>query len=239
MFVFICVALLSCKAYTAEDLAKIEVGYVEFPPMFSTNTQGVVQGRLADVLDKVITHAGYEFSAVALPPKRLFLYLSSGTIDLWLGLVPQSILQKEVLIGRSVVAELKLHAYAKKGTPALKDMHSLRNKDIIIIRGYSYGGWIEYIMDPLNNINVIETTDHIPGLHLLKKGRADYLLDYKSPIDFVLRNNKFENIQAFPLSRFPVRFVVSKKSSNAKKLLHDLESSYKNLITKKILQKSQ
>jgi len=225
IFVLLCMFLCNL----AQAIAPVKVGYVEFPPLFSTSNDGSAQGELVDLLDKVLNRAGYQYVVSPYPPKRLFRYLNRGKIDLWLGLDNKEIIRERVLVGQSTVSELHLFAYSLPSAPQVIDFSSLNNKSVIVIRGYGYGGRMEYIKDPSNNITYIETPNHDSGLNLLKIGRADYFLDYQAPINVALRCIFFEQLNSTKLASFPIRFIVSNRSEAHTKLLKALETSFRAL----------
>jgi len=206
----------------------VRVGFVEFPPLFSTDQQGHPHGLLINLLRQVLTDAGYDATFFSYPTKRMTTYLIEGKIDLWLGVAAVAETDK-VLVSDTKVMTIKLQAYHVGDKPSIKSKSDLNHQTIAVIRGYSYGGWISYIKDPVNNITVIEASTHSAGLSLLKIGRVDYLLDYKTPIDATLDVFELPNLVASPLSAVPVQFVISKQYPHAQQLLELLEASYLEL----------
>jgi len=156
-------------------------------------------------------------------------FLSRGQIDVWLGLAPV-VTNNQVLVGNSTVSELTLQAYSVGNKPAIINKDDLEHKSIIIIRGYTYGGWIEYIKKPNNQISFVETTSHESGLNMLKLGRGDYLLDYKAPVEYTLRTLEMSKVTVNYLSTFPVKFTVSRQHPKAQQLLDNLEASHRQLL---------
>ena len=43
----------------------VEIGYIEFPPVFFTDSQGKPGGFLIDLADQVLTKAGYQWNATS------------------------------------------------------------------------------------------------------------------------------------------------------------------------------
>ncbi len=86
-------------------------------------------------------------------------------------------------MGDSVVANIDLRVYTVGSKLPIKIKEDLSGKKIIVMSGFSYGGWINFIDDPANNVSVHKTTDHMQALKLLHRGRKDYLLDYRRPIE--------------------------------------------------------
>lgn len=163
--------------------ASLKMGYIEFPPVFSTNSHGKPEGILIDLAAKVIPEAGYEWEAFPYPVKRMSDYIAKGKLDLWIGLKTIPDFEGTTFKGDSEVLKITLKAYRTKNIPDIKKQGDLNGKSIIIIRGYSYGGWINYIKDVKNNIDFIETNNHKSAFRMLKAGRSDYVLDYQQPAE--------------------------------------------------------
>lgn len=58
----------------------------------------------------------------------------------------------------------------------------MKNKSIITIRGYSYGGQINELYSPGSNIKIETANTHSQAIKMLVLGRAEYLIDYKEPV---------------------------------------------------------
>jgi polar amino acid transport system substrate-binding protein len=208
----------------------VKMGYIEFPPVFFTNDRGKPEGFLIDLAEMVLSKAGYELSARALPTKRMAKELAAGKIHLWIGLATLPQFEGTTYIGRSEVARNRLRAYYAGATRSIRNKTDLSGRSVLIMRGYSYGGWIHFIKDPANNVRYIETDGHIEGFRMLKAGRAEYFLNYRSPAETALKSLSFSDLSFSEISSFGTYFVVSKKAPGAKTLLRNMESAYRALV---------
>ncbi len=156
--------------------------------------------------------------------------LSSGKIDLWLGLSTLPAFKGTTYVGESEILTVSMQSFSLPGKPFLKSQQDLNNKTIIVMRGYSYGGWIEYIKNPDNKVNYIEVNSYKSALRLLEIGRADYLLSYQSAVDKALVHYPIYKLQRYTLSSFTCHFIVSRRSHNAQQLLAKIERSYQQLL---------
>ncbi len=214
-----------------EDSARIiKMGYIEFPPMFSTNAGGNAQGKLIDLMEIVFKRANLQWAAIPLPTKRMTRSLITGEVDLWVGLATIPGFKDKTLVGKSNVLTLNMRAYHLNGTPQIKKKSDLSNNRVVIMRGYSYGGWIDFIKDPLKNVEYIIKNKHATAIDMIVHGRADYLLSYKSLQAPPLGVNDISGLEYSELSSLNCYFVVSKKSENAKQLLHKIETAYQQLL---------
>ena len=222
IFIFFCISGFS-KAQT------LKLGYIEFPPVFSTDKNGKPQGLLIDLAAKVLPEAGYEWEAYSYPVKRMVDYIVRGNLDLWIGLKTIPEFKTTTLKGSSSLLDITLKAYRLGQKPDIIKREDLMNKKIIIIKGFSYGGWVNYIKNPENKVLYTETYEHLAAFKMLKAGRADYVLDYVNPSEKALQKIKIDALFENTISSFSAYFVVSKKTRDAQKVIKNLEKTYQRL----------
>ena len=213
----------------------LRLGYIEFHPYFYTNNDGTPEGIFIDIAEKVFCEAGFLLQAVQLPTKRMVAYLINGEIDVWMGLKTLPEFEGKAYLGNSILAELVLRAYMIGGKPTLHVKADFKNKKIIVLRGYSYGGWIQYLESPFNNIELLTADSHYAAFQMLNAGRADYLLDYRRPSEAILQQMDITDIRFSDMAVFPCFFVVSKKLPQGQTILDRLEAAFQNLKQKGLL----
>ncbi|MGM0419173.1 MAG: hypothetical protein ACQEQS_10660, partial [Thermodesulfobacteriota bacterium] len=174
--------------------------------------------------------AGYDWQAFSYPVKRMAGYIASGKLDLWIGLKTIPVFENNAYKSSIKVHEITLKAYrTDKSLPDIKKPGDLKNKSVIILSGYSYGGWINFIKDRTNSVKYTEAHNHDSALRMLKAGRADYLLNYSRPAEKALKKSSEENIYLNTVSSFGAYFVVSKNTPDAENILKNLENAYLKL----------
>lgn len=207
----------------------LRLGYIEFPPYTYTTETGEPAGILIDLAKKVYPEAGLDFTATSYPVRRLANYIGSGDLDIWMGLKTLPEFEGKTYIGKAEIAELVLLSYSRGSKPPILKKEDLSGKSVIIMRGYSYGGWINYIEDPANKVNFINANKHEAAFKMLLAGRADYLLDYKDPSEKALETVKIHDLSFNQISSFPCYFVVSQKLKDGQKIVDRLDKAYEKL----------
>lgn len=202
------------------------MGYVEFPPFYSTTAEGKPQGSFIDLAIDLAKRSGYKILPVSLPPNRMTSSLVRGNIDLWIGLPTYPQFQNHTYIGDAEVGQITLQAYSLGNAAPIKSFTDLNNKSVILIHGYNYGGWIAYLQDPENSIRIEYAQKRENGLEMLLNNRATYLLDYEKPMRELLLSTNIENLHPHPLCTFKCHIVVSAKREDAQTLLKTLEANY-------------
>ena len=217
----------------AETPQTIQMGYIEFTPVFYTDANGIPQGLLIDLARKVVPVAGYELEFRPLPAKRMINGLIKGEIDLWAGLKTQEGFENNTYAGDSILLQICLNAYTLGEDPLISKKEDLDHKMIIGLRGFSYGGWLTYLKDPANKIDFIEVDSHESALKVLerniKAGTPCYLLDYEQPLNKALQTFPVVNLRKNQINCLDAYFVVSKKTPNARIVLDRLEKAYNEL----------
>ncbi len=217
----------------AAESQTIRMGYIEFPPVFYTDANGVPQGLLVDLARQVVPAAGYQLELESLPVKRMANSLIKGDIDLWAGLKTLEGFEDNTFAGDSNLLQICLNAYTLGEVPSISKKEDLNRKMIIGLRGFSYGNWVTYLKDPVNEIDFIEVDSHESALKVLERnnnsGNKCYLLDYEQPVEKALQFYPVENLQKNPINCLDAYFVVSKKTPNARTVLDRLENTYNEL----------
>ena len=214
---------------------KLKLGYIEFPPFTYTDDKGMPSGILIDLAKKVYPAAGYDFVAHSYPVRRLASYIGTGDLDIWMGLKTLPEFEGKSYVGKTVIAELVLRAYTRGKKAPIYIQNDLVGKSIIVMRGYSYGGWITYIEDPKNKINHIKANKHDAAFNMLLAGRADYLLDYREPSDMALKKISIPDLTYNQISALPCYFVVSKKLPDGQETVNRLDRAYEKLKKRGVL----
>ena len=221
---------LNANADDANHTQEIALGYIEFPPVFSTDEEGNPKGLLIELAKMVIPKAGYKWTAHSRPTKRMANDIVTGDLDLWIGLATLPEFEGTTLIGKPIVSTIELNSYWLGDKPAIQKKEDLSGKRVITLHGYSYGGWITYIQNPENNVTECRSFSHEQAVNMLKYDRCDYLLNYAGPMKNMLQLIPIETLNQTRISALEARFVVSKKTNNAQRLLELLVKSYYELV---------
>ncbi|MFL0802701.1 MAG: transporter substrate-binding domain-containing protein [Agarilytica sp.] len=226
LLLFVMITIVSLDSHSSETL---RVGFVEFPPFYYTDENGKAQGHITELTKQIATKAGFEVSFHSYPPKRLAKNLVAGDVDFWVGLATLENFSGNTEISSMPVVSEVLRAYSTKPMPEIKRKSDLNGRHVIVLLGYSYGDWFDYIKDPQNNITHESAIKHDQALRMLLSHRVDYLLDYQLPINLALANMETPKLYYHDVFSIEGHIVVSKKLPNAKQILRRLEDSYKSL----------
>lgn len=209
--------------------------------MTYTDSHGQPAGFILDIAARSLEKAGFDWTAVSLPAKRLADSLAAGSVQVWLGLTTLPNFKDSTHAGKVVIKQLILKAYTIGDNRPIRDQQDLLGKTLIILRGYSYGGWINFIKDPTNNIGYLEFDSREKAynrLEKLSKRIPDaYLLDYKYPSETVLSNLDLPNIRSNLISVLDMHFVVTRKMDGAKAILERIETAFQQLSASGALSK--
>jgi polar amino acid transport system substrate-binding protein len=222
------VFLLSAT-YTSVHAQGIKAAYVELPPYTYTDAAGSAQGSLVDLLAKVSADAGYTYTAESAPARRLFQGVADGQYDMFIGIKTPEAFQGTTVASNSVIAKIELHAWGIGNVPPIKAKEDLAGKQIIVLTGYSYGGWRTFIDDPANGVKVIEARTPEQALQLLKAGRAEVLLQYALPMAQALTSIPTPDLKSVLISSLDCHFVVSLKRADAAEVVRKLDASFEKL----------
>lgn len=232
-FVFFTLALIAMAASAQEGPNKktLRVAYLEFPPVTYQAVDGTPAGSFIELTRKVAAEAGYEAEFLYLPVSRVYLYLSNGAIDVWPGVSQVPVLQGNVLESWVSPSPVHLSAWYLDGKPPLTNLEQLRGKRVIVIGGYTYAGLLSWL-EADGDIRVTESPNHRSAVDMLKRGRGDYLLDYRQPVREILIEGADRMLRESEVRTRNLAWVFSLAHPRAALLRDEFDDAYLRLVEK-------
>lgn len=239
LFWFFCIGHVLAEEpnVSEKNIVEIEYGYPDQSIFVATtNAKGQPDTPMTFLAEALMTRAGLPWHAMPYPARRLFNNLKNGTTHFSI-LVRASSLRESCIFSQKPVYSTKLNIYYIGDKFPVKSKQDLIGKQLITIRGYSYGGLLEFISNPDNKIfNGIAGT-HKAAFQMLKNDRADYLLDYAAAADDILYESPIADITSNSISQLDIFLVLSKSYPGAEKLMVKLEEIVETLDVNEILKR--
>ncbi len=220
-----------------EDVTEIEYGYPDQSIFIATiNDKGQPDSPMTRLAEVLMERAGIPWHAMPYPARRLFDNLKNGNTNFSI-LVRASSLKDFCIFSKKPVYSTKLNVYHIGDKPPIKSKEDLVGKEIITIRGYSYGGLLKFISDPANKIDNEVASRHKAAFEMLKNNRADYVIDYASAAIDILAEIPIRDIRSNPINQLDIFLILSKSYPDADKLMIKLEGIVETLNVNDILKK--
>jgi ABC-type amino acid transport substrate-binding protein len=233
LFLIIFIVINSAVVHSASKI--VNVGYGHFPP-FTYTEKGTPKGLYNEIIQKVLNDLGYEFTLKELPVKRLYYELKKGEVDIWMG-VESEVIRSYTISSEKQIMKLDIMAYfVKKRDPRIKipkKIEDFSNQSVITIFGYTYGQLLNFLKAPENNVELFNfpTTHKRAFKTLLNNERTKFLLDYRYPASIAIGELKIaDKVDSSLISSVPLKWIISKKRGNCKKLLKVIEASFDKLV---------
>jgi len=217
------------RADGAEAFPELRIAYVEFPPYTYRNASGEAAGSVIDITRKVVEEAGYRPAFIHLPVSRVYLYLGNGDIDVWPGLSGIPVLRNSVLESWSSPMPVYLSAWYLQSTQPLAHFGQFDGKRIILVGGYTYRGLAAWL-ENRDKVRVTQAPNHRAGLDMLKRGRGDYLLDYREPVREILELPGDRDIRETKVRTRHVAWLFSLANPRAAVLREAFDDAYARLV---------
>ncbi|MEP3591148.1 MAG: transporter substrate-binding domain-containing protein [Marinobacter sp.] len=214
--------------HTEPATRTLRVAYMEFPPVTYQNAEGEPEGAMLDVTRKVAREAGYELDFLYLPVSRAYLYLKKGSIDFALGLTNVPALQDAVIDSEINLVSVVLSAWYREDQAPITHIDDFRDQVVILINGFTYGGlrsWLEQQGD----IRITNAPSHRSAIDMLKRGRGDYLLDYRDPVREELTDFSDAILRETELRTRKGAWLFSAATPWAKTLRAEFDAAYHRL----------
>lgn len=214
--------VLARPAIAAEP---VKVGCVEFPPLTYTDAQGRPAGKAIELVSAILARAGVPYEIKCYPGARLMASLRDGSAHVAM-LIRHPDLLDSVQYGSLPMAWLDLQGYRLAATPPLGGIRNTSGKSVILLRGYGYGGWIDFFKDPANRINLSYADSREAALRMLSNGHGDYLIDYADPAALAMAQTQVPGLRSEALVRLETYFLVSNKAPGPVSLLRRIEDIF-------------
>lgn len=231
LFLVLLAALFTSPVLGSEDSRRVlKVGYVEFPPFEYRDENGNPAGEFIELTRKVADEAGYDLRFIYVPISRVYFYLQRGAVDMFPGLTNIHLLQGSIIESSIRPVQVQLSAWSRQSTPAPAQFSDFQNKVLILIAGYSYGGLIDVLReDP--SIRLTEAPSHGAAINMLRRGRGDYLLDYKQPVEEVLKGDAGDSgLTQTPIRKRYASWLFSLKQPDVHHVKADFDAAYWRLV---------
>ena len=212
-----------------EAVPEVRIAYVEFPPYTYRDAGGEAAGSVIDITRKVVEEAGYRPDFIHLPVSRVYLYLRNGDIDLWPGLSRIPALHGDVLESWASPMPVYLSSWYLQSNPELGHFDQFDGKTVIVISGYTYRGLAAWL-ERRDQVRVTQAPNHRAGVDMLKRGRGDYLLDYREPVREILQLPGDRDIRETKVRTRHVAWLFSLANPRAAVLREAFDDAYARLV---------
>ncbi|WP_207060967.1 hypothetical protein [Motiliproteus sp. SC1-56] len=206
-------------------LGSVNVGLFDFPPYYHQTDDARPEGQLVDLFDHVMGQVGCPWQARFFDSvPRLLEAMTSGSTQIAM-LIHHPLLERHALFGTRSLAPLVLNTYHLPDRSAAMHLNDLRNRRLILIRGYGYGGLVDTLLDPENGITAVIAESHRDGFKRLQANQGDYLLNYEGPATETRNAMGLYHVEHSALRTWDVVFVISRQVPQANKRLAELEAA--------------
>ncbi len=230
----LCMGIFSGTAFADSSLPgeqqarTLRVAYMEFPPVTFRNEFGLPEGPIIRITEKVAQEAGYKLEFLYLPVGRTYLYLKTGSVDLALGFSGVPVLSSVVLESEINLISMILSAWYLEGTTPVNHMDDFRGKTLILINGFTYGGFREWL-EQQGDIRITEAPNRRSAIDMLKRGRGHYLLDYHQPVREVFSRSSDSLIRESEIRTRRGAWLFSRATPEAQQLKEAFDAAYLRL----------
>lgn len=210
--------LMASPVAANSDGEQLEFGYINLPPFGYTNDEGQSKGYLVTLARRVLKAMDQPALFVQHPAARLYRQLDSGATAFTLGAADLNRLKQSAVESSEPVMRLTLSLYRRKDTEPITKLSQLRDRHVVLMKGYSYGELGSFFEDEADTMQITEARTHNSALRMIQFGRADYLLNYQTPADTTIAQQSLKGLARDVISRVDVHFFVSRSLENAQPL---------------------
>ena len=214
----------------ADSKPVVQVAFMDFPGYSQLDESGRATGKAVELLRKLLDEAGYTAQVRILPAARIWLGLESGEVHLWPGVLNKPGLDEHTLLTGRDLGQVNIDLYYLPGQPAPDWPQGLRGRSVIMITNFTYTNALkDTVLDPELDLTLYKSNSHRGAVEMLRRGRGDYLLDYRAQVDVVLEKLDGISLEHVEVAVQPMRLVLSRHSGFAEQLRQDLDAAFDRL----------
>ena len=215
----------------------LNAGYFEFSGLTYTGENGEPAGFVNDITVKTLDNAGIPYKLQDYSAARFFKQLEEGDIHFFNGLSSIPVVNQNCISSDIKLFPLEMRVYWRGDKDPIAVKEDLIGHSVILVRGFTYKDWGAWIREGRQDIAFYDVNTHESAFKMLKRGRAEYLLNYKYIDSEMLEQVEIPDLQVKTLFRWYCYFNIHKDTPDARALLKTIEDSYKELIQKGELKK--
>ena len=187
------ISILITSNLYAED--KIKILYHERPPYVVTDSNGVVSGITANVVNKAFQNAKIAHFWQKIPSKRQIMILKKNKgkncLVGWFknsnrekfAKFTKSIHQDESIVGLSLFSNTKINS-----GQTIEKVFQNKDLTLLIKSGYSYGLFIDNLIKKYNPNHDEVTVENINMLRMINLARVDYFFTTKEEMKSLIKS---------------------------------------------------
>lgn len=222
--------LLGSAAVGAQPRPEVQVAFMKFPGYAYLDESGRAVGKAVDLVDRLVSEAGYDAEIRILPAARIWLGLETGDIHIWPGVLDKPGLDEHALLTERDLGQVIINLYYLPGEPAPMWPQGLRGKSLIMITNFTYTSELKRVLaDPQLQLTLLQSNSHQGALQMLLRGRGDYLLDYGAQVEPMLAEMGGTALSFIRVAEQPMRLVLSRHTGFAEQLRQDLDAAFDRL----------
>ena len=222
--------LLSSAAAWSQNGPDVQVAFMRFPGFAELDETGRASGKAVELVDRLVSEAGYKATFRILPAARIWQGLESGDIHIWPGVRNKPGLDEHTLLTERDLGLVKINLYYLPGGVAPLWPQGVRGKSVILITNFTYTNELKRMLaDPQLELTLLHSNSHRGAVQMLLRGRGDFLLDYSAQVEVVREELGVSALPFIQVAEQPMRLVLSRHTGSAERLQRELDAAFDRL----------
>lgn len=222
------ISVFYCKPILAETplVNKLDVGILNFSPLFNVHSDRMPSGPMSDILFQTLQKTNLSYRYTVYPAKRLFNNLVSGNTDVSVGVIANHVYGRHVLYSEKPIGDIELRIFTIGAQPLPIELADILGKHVAVVRGYSYGGRKELLVQAANKRYIHQFNTVGDALDRLKNGRVTFMLGYKKQVGVIEKKSPTKLLRSAVIETLQIYFIVAKANPQAAQIMQLMEQNY-------------
>lgn len=196
----------------------LRVGYIEFPPLAYSEEDAETHGPglFVELYRRALERLDVAADLRLYPPSRVRRLLADGQLDLFLCAAPQLEGLRETYLASPPILTMEGTLFQRSDLPEITSVEELRDATIVAGLG------IEAFASRFEEGNRLERAPFASAVEMFRRGRVDYLLDYRDRVEARLGGS--EDHRSYVVGVVTTHLCLSRAVPDAGRLVGDLWS---------------
>jgi len=172
-----------------EQKGEAVVGVAEDYLPFDLYQDGQYRGIAGETLKRISDIIGIRFKVVSGPFAEIYEKARTGSIDV-LNIAKTDDRLRYFRYPRPISTERDIIVGLKTSAP-VQDVYGLEDQRVAVIDGFWHE---EYLRKNLKKARIVKTTDIMESLRLVRQGKADYLIENPTVVEFYINGLGFSDL---------------------------------------------
>lgn len=236
LFLGVFCAFAALHPAASQDRAELSIihGWQDLKPMVERKSDPTRRSYVR-AQQELYKEAGLDYVDIYFPShSRLHhqLKIGKGGVDAWISSIQPSLKVLGVPVQPTTFPPLQLQFFGLVSNKP-PTVENLQEKILVTVMGFKFSGLLDRLKMEKPSMRIVKAATHTAAFHMLKSGRAPYVLDYRGPALHAAQEVGIGAVSSTHIAEYPLFVYISRNHANLDQLLARLTAASKRILARR------